>query len=183
MAVGPSFIVADEPVSALDVSVQAQIVNLLLDLQEERRLAMLFITHDLSVVEHLSDQIIVMYLGRIMEQGATEQIFAAPRHPYTQALLAAAPIADPTVTRRPAVLSGDIPSPAAPPSGCVFRTRCPLAIAECAVRVPPPVETEPKHFVSCIRVEPASLQSPPAAEGPLALSTPPPAAGLGDARL
>jgi oligopeptide/dipeptide ABC transporter ATP-binding protein len=151
LALGPDFIVADEPVSALDVSIQAQIVNLLSELQEQENLSMLFITHDLSVVEHLSDRLIVMYLGRIMEIGPTEEIFANPSHPYTRALIAAAPVADPAAGRRITSLSGEIPSPANPPSGCVFRTRCALAIDRCATEVPSPVSVSAQHSVACIR--------------------------------
>ncbi|MEW6422456.1 MAG: oligopeptide/dipeptide ABC transporter ATP-binding protein, partial [Deinococcota bacterium] len=124
LAVNPSFIVADEPVSALDVSIQAQVVNLLQDLQEELSLTVLFIAHDLAVVEYICDRIIVMYLGRVMEIASSRELNTNPKHPYTEALLSAAPVPDPTVKRQRIILEGDIPSPINPPSGCVFRTRC-----------------------------------------------------------
>ncbi|GGF10001.1 ABC transporter ATP-binding protein [Aliidongia dinghuensis] len=151
LAVEPQFIVADEPVSALDVSVQAQVVNLLKDLQAELGLTVLFIAHDLAVVQYISDRIAVLYLGRIMEIATSEQLYARPRHPYTEALLAAAPVPDPTRRRERAPLQGDIPSPLNPPSGCVFRTRCPYATEACAATVPPLVEVEPGHMKACIR--------------------------------
>ncbi len=137
LTMDPEFVVADEPVSALDVSIQAQIVNLLRDLQEKSGLTMLLISHDLSVIEFLADRVVVMYLGRVLEAGPSEAIYATPRHPYTQALLSAVPSTVPGAKRRRTILKGDIPSPLAPPSGCVFRTRCPIATAECAKIVPP----------------------------------------------
>ncbi len=151
LAVEPDFIVADEPVSALDVSVQAQVLNLLGDLQRKLGLTMLFIAHDLSVVEYLCDEVVVMYLGRVMERGPSRQVYARPRHPYTRALLATAPVPDPTRKRTHVPLAGDIPSPIDPPSGCVFRTRCPMAIEACAGAVPPTEHIGGNHHVACIR--------------------------------
>ncbi|AFZ68834.1 oligopeptide/dipeptide ABC transporter, ATP-binding protein [Deinococcus peraridilitoris DSM 19664] len=151
LAVDPSFIVADEPVSALDVSIQAQVVNLIQDLQEELGLTVLFIAHDLAVVEYICDRVIVMYLGRIMEVAPSKELYLNPKHPYTEALLSAAPVPDPTVKRKRIILEGDIPSPINPPSGCVFRTRCRYAIPECANVVPELREVAPGHFKACIR--------------------------------
>jgi peptide/nickel transport system ATP-binding protein len=151
LAVSPKFIVADEPVSALDVSIQAQVVNLLQDLKEELGLTLLFIAHDLSVVEYLSDRVIVMYLGKIMEIAPAKELYINPIHPYTEALLSGVPIPDPKIKRERILLRGEIPSPMNPPSGCVFRTRCALAIAECAKIVPPLEEVRPGHFKACIR--------------------------------
>ena len=151
LAVEPDFIVADEPVSALDVSVQAQVLNLIQDLQQSFGLTMLFIAHDLSVVEYLCDEVVVMYLGRVMERGPSREIYAMPRHPYTQALLSAAPVPDPTASRQRIVLKGDIPSPMNPPSGCVFRTRCRYAVEACAEIVPPLEDLGSNHHVACIR--------------------------------
>ncbi len=151
LAVEPDFIVADEPVSALDVSVQAQVLNLIQDLQQSFGLTMLFIAHDLSVVEYLCDEVVVMYLGRVMERGSSREIYAAPRHPYTQALLSAAPLPDPKASRQRVVLKGDIPSPMNPPSGCVFRTRCQYAVQACAEVIPPLEAVGSNHHVACIR--------------------------------
>jgi oligopeptide/dipeptide ABC transporter ATP-binding protein len=151
LAVEPEFVVADEPVSALDVSVQAQVLNLLGELQKSLGLTMLFIAHDLTVVEYLCDEVVVMYLGRVMERGPSRQVYAAPRHPYTKALLATAPIPDPTRRRTHVALHGDIPSPINPPSGCVFRTRCPLALPACAETIPPVEAVGAGQFVACIR--------------------------------
>lgn len=150
-AVDPTFIVADEPVSALDVSVQAQIINLLAELQERTHLAMLFISHDLSVVEYISDRVLVMYLGHIMESAPTRMLYASPRHPYTEALLSATPVPEPGRRRNRIILKGDLPSSIHPPSGCVFRTRCMYAIEECARVKPPLAEVAPGHFNACIR--------------------------------
>ena len=152
LALNPDFLVADEPVSALDISVQAQIVNLLIDLSKKFGVTMVFISHDLSVVQHIADRVVVMYLGRIMEIAEKDTLYSRPKHPYTSALLAAVPKPDPAQRHQFQVLPGDIPSPVDPPSGCVFRTRCPKAIADCAAAVPELREVEPGHFAACIRV-------------------------------
>ena len=149
LALGPKLIVGDEPVSALDVSIQAQVINLLMDLQRERQLSYLFISHNLAVVEHISHQIAVMYLGRIVEYADTRSIFTRAQHPYTEALLSAVPVPDPAVKRQKRVLQGDVPSPVKPPSGCHFHTRCPYAEARCKVEAPPLREIAPGHHVSC----------------------------------
>ena len=149
LALGPKLIVGDEPVSALDVSIQAQVINLLMDLQRERQLSYLFISHNLAVVEHISHQIAVMYLGRIVEHADTRSIFTRPQHPYTEALLSAVPVPDPAIKRQKRVLQGDVPSPMKPPSGCHFHTRCPYAEARCKVETPPLREIAPGHRVSC----------------------------------
>jgi peptide/nickel transport system ATP-binding protein len=151
LAVNPQFIVADEPVSALDVSIQAQVVNLLEDLQRDLGLTLLFIAHDLAVVEYICDRVVVMYLGKIMEIATSKELYTSPKHPYTEALLSAAPIPDPTIKRERILLEGDIPSPINPPSGCVFRTRCRYAIEECKHTVPELKEVAPGHFKACIR--------------------------------
>jgi len=157
LAVNPQFIVADEPVSALDVSIQAQIINLLQDLRQELGLSLLFIGHDLSVIEFLCDRVVVMYLGKIMETATSADLYANPRHPYTRALLDAAPVPDPRARRQRITLKGDLPSPINPPSGCVFRTRCPFAIAACAEVIPPLETVGNRHQVACIRAAELNL--------------------------
>ena len=157
LALNPRLIVADEPVSALDVSVQAQVLNLLMDLQEEFGLSYLFVSHDLAVVEHIGHRIAVMYLGRIVELAPRERIFAQPQHPYTEALMAAAPIAAPKARNARLVIEGDVPSPINPPPGCHFHTRCPHAEARCRVDAPPLQEIAPGHVVACHLRQPAPL--------------------------
>ena len=151
LAVEPDFIVADEAVSALDVSNQAQIINVLVDLKRRLNLTILFISHNMAVVQNIADRVAVIYLGRMMETAPTAALFAAPRHPYTRALLSSAPIPDPELRRERIILTGDIPSPVNPPSGCVFRTRCPMAIEACAREVPPLREVAPGRFTACLR--------------------------------
>lgn len=149
LVINPKIIICDEPVSALDVSVQAQILNLLKDIQKQLKITYLFIAHDLSVVRHISDRVGVMYLGNLVEEAPTDELFGNPLHPYTKALLSAVPEADPHTKREKIQLKGELPSPLNPPSGCVFHTRCPLAIDTCKTMVPIRKEVAPKHFVKC----------------------------------
>ncbi|EGQ3887491.1 ATP-binding cassette domain-containing protein [Staphylococcus pseudintermedius] len=153
LALKPRLIIADEPVSALDVSVQSQVLNIMAELQEEFGLSYLFIVHDLSVVKHVSDYICVMYLGHILEQGPAEAIYENPSHPYTKALISAIPEIDPRQRKERILLEGDLPSPSDPPSGCPFHTRCPVAEARCAEVKPPSVEVSANHYAACVLLE------------------------------
>jgi oligopeptide/dipeptide ABC transporter ATP-binding protein len=156
LAVDPEFIVADEPISALDVSIQAQIMNLMEGLQAEKQLTYLFISHDLRAVRHLSDRVAVMYLGRIVELANAKDIYKEPLMPYTQALISAVPVPDPEVEakRERIILKGDVPSPINPPTGCHFHTRCQYAVPECKTTTPQLVEIKPRHYAACIRISP-----------------------------
>jgi len=156
LALNPKLIIGDEPVSALDVSIQAQIINLLEDIQEEFGLSYIIIAHDLAVVEHICDRIAVMYLGRIVESASDIELYTNPKHPYTQALLSAVPEPDPDFKKKRIILAGDVPSPIAPPPGCHFHTRCSVREEICATRVPPLVDIGGNHYVACHRVSPAS---------------------------
>ena len=149
LALRPRFIICDEPVSALDVSIQSQVLNILKDLQTEFGLTYLFIAHNLSVVEHVSDRVAVMYLGKIVEMTTREELFRNPLHPYTQALMSAIPVPNPRLRRQRIILKGDVPSPLNPPQGCRFHPRCPVAIEKCSHEIPPLLEVSPEHWVAC----------------------------------
>ncbi|TEU10281.1 MAG: dipeptide ABC transporter ATP-binding protein [Anaerolineales bacterium] len=157
LALHPRLVVADEPVSALDVSVQAQVLNLLLGLQQELYLTYLFVAHDLSVVKHITDRVVVMYVGKLVETAPTEELFYQPKHPYTAALMSAVPVADPRVRSKQIPLSGEVPSPANPPSGCYFHPRCPHVVEECHTKTPILEEISPDHYVSCHRAQELEL--------------------------
>jgi oligopeptide/dipeptide ABC transporter ATP-binding protein len=161
LALRPSLIVCDEAVSALDVSIQAQIINLLIDLQKQLKLTYIFISHDLNVVRYISDRVAVMYLGRLMEVAESATMYERPAHPYTRALMASAPKPDPRRTIKPAVLEGDVPSPSRPPMGCPFHTRCPYAIALCKEQLPPllPLGSDTKHLVACHRAQELNMEA------------------------
>jgi peptide/nickel transport system ATP-binding protein/oligopeptide transport system ATP-binding protein len=156
LILNPSFVVCDEPVSALDVSIQSQVLNLLSDLQDEFNLTYLFIAHNLSVVEHISDRVAVMYLGKIVEMAPREALFENPLHMYTKALISAIPIPDPTLDRERVLLEGEVPSPVNPPRGCRFHPRCPIAIDQCSQDEPTFEEVTPDHWVACFNLEQAN---------------------------
>ena len=157
MALNPRLVVADEPVSALDVSVQAQVINLLSDLQEQLSLTYLFVAHDLSVVRHISDRVAVMYVGKMVELAETEELFSNPKHPYTSALLQSVPVPDPKVRKETFVLEGEVASPANPPSGCYFHPRCAFRVEICTEETPEFVEDSPNHWVACHRAKELDL--------------------------
>ena len=156
LALDPQLIIGDEPVSALDVSIQAQVINLMMDLQIEKNLSYLFIAHDLAVVEHISHRVAVMYLGRLVEHADKRTLFTSPLHPYTEALLSAVPVPNPRLKRTKRVLQGDVPSPISPPPGCHFHTRCPYANEQCKREVPKLIEVQPDHWVACHLRQPAA---------------------------
>ena len=163
LALDPQLIIGDEPVSALDVSIQAQVINLMMDLQEEKNLSYLFIAHDLAVVEHISHRVAVMYLGRIVEHAEKRALFSNPLHPYTEALLSAVPIPNPKLKRQKRLVQGDVPSPINPPSGCHFHTRCPYVTEQCKREVPPLIEVSPDHWAAChLRLPTAKPDTRPA---------------------
>ncbi|MGA8542998.1 MAG: oligopeptide/dipeptide ABC transporter ATP-binding protein [Thermoplasmata archaeon] len=180
LSLRPEFIVLDEPTSALDVSVQAQVLNILRKLQTEQRLAFLFISHHLSVIRSMCQRVVVMYLGKVVEQAPTEEVFSRPLHPYTQALLSAIPIPDPELKRERIVLQGDVPSPAAPPSGCRFHTRCPAVLPICPRVDPPLIEVRPQHWVAC-HLYPNPIQRESSADIAVTASAPLPIAESGPA--
>ena len=157
LSVNPRLVVADEPVSALDVSVQAQILNLMLDLQKRLNLTYLFVAHNLSVVKHICDRVAVMYVGKLVEMANTEELYHSPKHPYTAALMAAVPVADPRINSGNVELKGEVPSPANPPSGCYFHPRCEFAVDACRAETPAFREITPNHFVACHRADELKL--------------------------